>query len=71
MAVTWLTTNELCEALRISRRTLERNRTLFSCGVHYRLKNPNSAKNPHKLWRLDRVEESLMNPHVLRRKRSG
>ncbi len=68
MAITWLTTNELCAHLRISRRTLERNAALFSHGVHYRHKNPASTLNPHKLWRLDKVEATLLAPRPLRRR---
>jgi hypothetical protein len=57
----WVKTSELLDYLRCSRKTLERNRDLFSNGFHYRRLNP-KAPNSAKLWHLKRVEEAFCRP---------
>ena len=62
MTEAWLTKSELIGHLRICERTLERCYPLFKQGIHYRLKNPAGSRK-HRLWKLSKVEEVLMQPH--------
>ena len=56
----WLTTDELCQQLAISRSTLFalRRSGLLKDGRHLVLKNPTAARS-HLLWHLQRCELAL------------
>ena len=57
----WVTTPELLEYLRISRKALSRNMDRFSYGVHYFRKDP-GRKNSKIVWHLRNVEKYFCTP---------
>tara|TARA_R100001443_G_scaffold111497_1_gene124299 strand:+ start:448 stop:639 length:192 start_codon:yes stop_codon:yes gene_type:complete len=61
MTSPWVTTEELANYLRCSVSTINRNKDMFSYGIHYRKLNP-SKKTSKILWHLQKVEAVFCRP---------